>query len=273
MDKTLVIFSIPRTGSNFFCNLINSFKEFECFGEVYHKKSVFAPYKRKIELINYLTQVRGAKEISIGKNDYEDLELLEYIHQHPDFFLESMQQTCQKKYLGFKIFQYHLSNEDMGRILLEKKDIIKVILKRNLLDVYASSLILEENMKKLGGSAAHHFDTSKDKVRFEEEHFSKWLKRTRSYFSMFEDLSHQFPKEYFFVNYEDIHQYNSNKDKALYIIRLLNKIGLKLDLNQNLENLSFLTKQDSRYSVLEKFENPENLKFFLLNNNLENMLN
>ncbi|NET45681.1 sulfotransferase [Okeania sp. SIO2B3] len=273
MNKILVIFSVPRTGSNFLCNIINSFREFECFGEVYHNKKVFAPDKRKLELITYLTQVKGVKKISIEKHNDEDLELVKYAHQYPDLFLESMQQTSQKKYLGFKIFQYHLSVENIQKFFIDNRNVIKLVLKRNLLDVYASGRILNENMKKIGGNAAHHLDTSTDKVIFEEKHFSNWLRRTIKYYSMFEYIYHQFPKEYLFIKYEDIHRYKNNQDKALYLINSLNDMGFKIDDKQDLDNLSFLKKQDSRAFVLEKFKNPEAVKEFLFQNDLKNLLN
>lgn len=272
MDKTLVIFSVPRTGSNFVCNLINSFKEFECFGEVYHNKSVFAPYKRKQEFINYLTQVKGVEQISIGKNDYEDFELVKYAHQYPALFLESMQQTSQKKYLGFKLFQYHLSVEDMRRVLLENKNIIKLILKRNLLEAYASDCILVKNLKQLGNKAAHHLDTSQNKVKFDEKHFQNWLKRTTEYYSILENVAINFPKEYFFMTYEEVHKHDKNQDKASYVINSLNQMGFEIDYNQDMDNFCFIRKQDSRASVLEKFENPEAMKEFLFQNNLKSLL-
>ena len=56
MDKNIDIFSVPRTGSTFISNLLNSLKEFDFLGEVYHHEKVYASHRRKLEIVDYILQ-------------------------------------------------------------------------------------------------------------------------------------------------------------------------------------------------------------------------
>jgi hypothetical protein len=285
-NKTLLILSIPRTGSNLICNIINSLNEFEFFWEVYHNNSVYAPYHRKLEFLEYLYQQKNIPTVNIGSGKGEDIELVEFAHKYPDLFFESMYKTSKAKYLGFKIFQNHLDLNTINNIFLYNTNIVKLILKRNFLDVYASTCI-QNKIKKIQkqqkieitkqnqnlAKTYYNFDTTNIKVFFDSANFIKWLNEVQKYYSFLEKASHRNPQNYLLLNYEELDRYQTDSEKISFIINFLIKSNFNIDENQKNKQRNFLKKQDSRSNILDKFENPSELESFLVSNNLEYLIN
>jgi hypothetical protein len=280
INKTLLILSIQRTGSTFLWKVISSLQEFEFFGEVYHPQKVYVPYHRKLELVEYISRQKDIN-ITIGKTKIGgDLELVKFAHEFPEVFFESIHQTSNSDYFGFKIFQNHLDLNTINNVFLNNKNVVKLILKRNFLDVYASICIqrkikeieTEVKKQKIKKSTYYNFDTTNIKVLFKPSHFIKWLNKVQKYYAFLEKASRHDPDRYLFLNYEEINQYQTDYEKFLFVVDFLSKSGFNIDKNQKEQQPELLKKQDSRANILDKFENPEDLKKLLAENNLEYLL-
>ena len=157
-SQMFVIFAYRRTGSNYLMNVVDSFQDIEFLGEIFHLKSVWAPYHRKQEFVEWI-KLKQNLTIEIGKKPFEDMQLVKIVHEKPGLFLDFLQQTSKKKYIGFKIFPEHLQLNKITEFLLDNQNIKKIILKRNLLDVYVSDLILQKTQK------SQAFNTDSIKVK------------------------------------------------------------------------------------------------------------
>jgi len=269
MNKTLVILSIPRTGSNFLSSFINSLNEFEFFGEVYHHNTVFAPHHRKLECVEYISHTKGINlEISESKPK-EDLDLVNFAHQSPKLFLESMRDTSQSKYFGCKIFIHHLDFRGIKKTILDDPSIVKIIMRRNALDAYLSNLIAANKR------AYTKVKTDNVKIDFKEQNFSKWLSRIDSYYSFLDQFSNKSSHEYKHLSYEEIHGNHQEDNKFSFIIDFLIKSGFDINKEQNIKKMQKVKlhkKQDSRTNAFDKVNNPDILKKFLIKNKLEYLI-
>lgn len=264
--KTLVLFSIPRTGSTFLGKVINSLKEFEFLGEIYHPDKVIMPDRRKLRLTEYLYRQQGNKiTIENGESD-QDLDLLKFAHDFPDVFFAGMKNTTKSKYFGFKIFPQHLNLDTVNNIFLKDKSIIKLVLRRNILETYSSIRIANQL------NQYHSINTSDIKITFKERQFTEWLRESETFYSFLEERAHQSPQEYCYLDYEEINQYESDFDKAAFIFNTIRKLGFDINQSQEFDDCKFLKKQDSRTNVLNRFENPKDVKRFVVKNNLEYLL-
>lgn len=262
----LLILSIPRTGSNFICNVIDNFQEFEFFFEVFHHKKVFIRPKRKSEIVRYISSVCQNNNFRISGDRINEKELVELAHADPGLFFNAIKNTKKNKYFGFKVFRNHLSIKEIDSLFIRDKSIFKLILKRNLLDAYASDRIASTISKYVRAG------TSNIQVEFEEGHFLKWLKNTQRYYKTLEDYSRLFPDSFANLTYEEINQFNNNGEKICFIADYLRNCGFDLSLKQDLKNIDLPNKQDMRKNTFERFKNPDDLKRSLYKHQLQYLL-
>jgi len=272
MDGTLVVFSIQRTGSTFLKQVINSFKEFEFLGEIFNQSKTNIFKKRESIIIEYIVSQANKQKINLQEftdqlSESDSIDLVKFAHTHPRFYFESIQDTSKSKYFGFKIFRNQLKIDEMLEFFLENRNIKKIILKRNLLDSY-TSLLIAHNIKSYGS-----VNTSNFKVDFQENHFKKWLNNVEEFYSFLESKALESPQEYSILSYEELNCHDNNRDKFQFIIQSLKEIGFDINFDQNIEKLEqkflFKRKQDSRANILDKFNNPDDVTKFLVNNDLE----
>lgn len=258
-SKLFLLLANRRTGSNYLMKLFDSFPEVEFFGEVYHRDTVWMPPNRKKE---YITWLKNTKNISlnIGENPGEDSELVKFNHANPKPFLKFLSSTTTKKYAGFKIFPEHLSWQKMEENLLSNKNITKIILRRNLLDVYISDKILRQTKR------SQEYDTSNIKINIDCVDFKKWYYDTQSYYSRIELYLKNNSQQYSELSYEDIHSYNNDKEKVEYIYSWLNKHGF--DIKDKPKRKEYTKKQDLRKKTLTKVNNVPELTNYLQRNHL-----
>ena len=276
MNKTLIVFSIQRTGSTFLKQVINSLIEFEFLGEVYNRSKTNISQDRELKIREYISSQSKKQKIDLQEftsqlRENNQIDLVKFGHQYPQFYFESMHNTSKSKYFGFKIFRNQLEINEMVECFLGNQKIKKVILKRNLLDSY-TSLLIARNIKSYG-----NINTNNIKVHFKEKHFKNWLSQVETFYSFLESKALESPQEYSHLSYKELNCYDNNRDKFDFIIKTLQDIGFDIDFDQNIERLEqkflFKKKQDSRANIMDKFNNPNDLQRFLVNNNLEYLQN
>ena len=262
-SKTFVILANRRTGSNYLMKVLNSFPDIEFFGEVYHWDTVWMPTSRKQDFIKWLENTKNIR-LDIGYKPGEDKELVKLNHTNPDYFLEFFASNLNSKYGGFKTFPEHLSWQKLETYLLSNKKIKKVLLKRNLLDVYISDKIMQQTQR------SQEYDTSHIKIKVNCVEFKKWYFDTQAYYSRIELYLQKNSQKLLELSYEDIHSNNSDGDKVDFIFSWLNQHGF--DVQQKPKDSNYTKKQDKRNNSLEKVENAKVLRQYLLDNNLQHLI-
>ncbi len=262
-SKIFVVLANRRTGSNYLMKVLDSFPDIEFFGEVYHWDTVWMPAQRKQDYIKWLETTKGIN-INIGEKPFEDKELVKFNHLEPNYFLDFLSLTTKNKYGGFKIFPEHLSWQKLEANLLAKKELTKIILNRNLLDVYISDKILQQTKHSQG------YNTSNIKIKVDCIDFKKWYFDTQSYYSRIELYLKNDSQKWFELSYEDIHGHANDQEKVDFIYSWLNKH--EFDIKYKPKVGEYTKKQDRRNKSIEKVENASDLNDFLHNNHLQHLI-
>jgi hypothetical protein len=259
---------MPRNGTNYLCDLIGKFQEIDSLYEIYHNQAVYLNNKQlSNDVIQHLKQVY---KLNIQNNS--DPQLIDFISKSPDLFLDILSSYSKNKYLSFKVFPNHLSQENLRDVIIKNNRIKKIIVKRNLLDVYFSVQFARLTQRW------DQKDTSGLKVDFNPHNFLKWYTSHTEYYNFIErelKASHQ---EAIALDYEKIHTLNNNQEKFEFLFNFLRSVDLDLnpenlfnnsqvDLNKNIRK-----KQDRRVNQLEKVSNPQVLLNTLQQNQLESLL-
>ena len=260
--KLFVILAYRRTGSNYLMKVLDSFSDIEFFGEVYHWDTVWMPIPRKKEYVKWLKNQHDIS-LTVGDKPHEDRELVEFNHEKPDYFLKFFNKS-KSKFAGFKLFPEHLHWPKLKEHILSNKSVSKIILERNLLDVYISDRILQQTQK------SQEYNTSSIKINIDCLDFKHWYYSTKEYYSRIELFLKNDDQKYFRLFYEDIHSNNTDEDKIQYIHSWLADNGFEVAHDRN--NSEYTKKQDKRNRSLQKVENSKELADFLHLNNLAHLI-
>ena len=262
-SKIIALIACRRTGSNYLMKVLDSFANMEFFGEVYHNQSVWMPISRKMEYVQWLKD-NSDIEVKIGKKPHEDSELVEINHQYPQHFLNFVAASTKYKYTGFKIFPEHLRWHKLKRHILADEDIIKVILKRNPLDVYISDRILEMTKR------SQQHDTSQVKVNIDCVDFKAWYFDTMSFYSRIELYLHETCQKYLELSYEELHGHDNDDEKISFLQSWLSQNGIETEDKPKIAK--FTKRQDKRKNPLAKIQNDREFEKCLQENNLQHLI-
>lgn len=263
MPKLFVILAYRRTGSNYLMKVLDSFSDIEFFGEVYHWDTVWMPISRKKQYVKWLANQHNIN-LKVGDKPHEDRELVEFNHAKPDYFLKFFDSSSKSKFAGFKLFPEHLHWHKLKEHILSNKSVSKIILERNLLDVYISDKILQQTQK------SQEYNTSDIKLNIDCLDFKHWYFSTKAYYSRIELFLKNDNQKYFKLFYEDIHSKNNDEEKTQYIHSWLVERGFEVAHNQ--KNGDYTKKQDKRSNSLQKVKNSSELADFLHLNNLHHLI-
>lgn len=264
--ELISILGIPRTGTNYLCGLLGKFDEINSLYEIYHNKAVFIGNpiltQQTIDYINLKYQLKI--------KNHQDFDFINFVHQNPQEILEIISLHSTYKYLSFKLFPNHLSLHDFHELIISNNQVIKILVKRNLLDVYLSLkfAIMIQNWRDL--------NTSSLKLDFNSNDFLNWYAKYQQYYDFIERELNKNNFEFSILRYEEIHRFHTNKEKFIFIFDFLKSIGLEISKNNlsisNSELNNLIIKQDNRVNALDKVNNPNELISTLQNNQLEFLL-
>ena len=266
--RFISILSMPRNGTNYLCDLIGKFQEIDSLYEIYHNRSV---YFNKPSLSNKIIQhINSLYQLQIKDND--DPQLIDFIAQNPALLLDLISSYSQNKYISFKVFPNHLSLDNLREVIIKNNRIKKIIVKRNLLDVYFSVQFARLTQRW------DRRDTSELKVDFNPNNFLKWYSSHKEYYDFIERELEANNQQAIALDYEKIHSLNNNQEKFLFLYNFLKSTGINLDRSNLVErsqaelNQNIRKKQDKRVNRLDKVNNPQDLLHTLKRNKLESLL-
>ena len=268
-SKSLAILAIPRTGTNYLCDLIDKFKDIETSYEIFHKDAVYLGNNNQFRQ-NVIRQIESQYNLSI--QNFRDANLVKFVSDRPQEFLNIIAQSTDCKYFSYKIFANHLSRQKLRDLIISDRSITKIIVKRNLLDVYLSARIAQKTNQWSDG------DTSQFKLKFDDRDFLKWFTNQTKYYDFLESELVKSGQPVNILQYETIHSYQTNEEKFQYLFDFFRTIGVELnhsnvtelswgDLNKNIRK-----KQDKRKLTFDKISNPNMLVNTLKSHQLEFLL-
>jgi len=248
MDKKLItLLSIPRTGSNYFCNFIDkSFKNISVNYELFNKSKCY--------IRNNLYQ-----EISLLYDSSGDLH--EKLKDDPFQLLVNISNVCQEENIMFKLFLDHLTMDKSTKILSYSS--LVLFLKRDYLDVYIS------NEKASLLNKYSNIDTTNIKIKFDHCKYEKKINYNNKYYQLLRDFIIENNIPYVDIHYDSFHKLNI-KEQQLFLKDVFDKYltGNNIQMNENIGEIGFF-KQDLSSSYEDKIENYEEfLEFFKKNNSL-----
>lgn len=244
---SVVWISLPRTGTNYLCKLLQNHHRIESHYEIFHKHNFYAKVENRTKIVNFIN-----KQYSKKFSNYQDPNLIRWIHENPHSLLETLKKNSLKKYFSFKIFPGQLNQNLVTKTIINDNSIKKILVKRNLLDVYVSRGIAM-NLKKWG-----HVDTSKMKLEIDFDDFFKWYNWANRWYQLFEDGLTCTGQNFSVITYRGLHSQKSDKDRFIYLINFLRTVGINLELQEVVDNMQTsmpYKKQDLRSNISDKIFN------------------
>ncbi|WP_229640295.1 hypothetical protein [Waterburya agarophytonicola] len=259
---------MPRNGTNYLCDLIGQFQEIDSFYEIFHDRSSYLNHELLSK--NIIGHINNLYKLQIENSS--DPKLIGFIAQNPALFLDIISSYSTNKYINFKVFPNHLSQDNLRDIIIKNNRIQKIVVKRNLLDVYFSVQFARLTQRW------DRKDTSGLKVDFNPNNFLQWFSFHHEYYDFIERELKANNQKAIALDYEKIHSLNNNQEKFAFMFDFLRSAGLVLDrenlLHQSPEQLNqnVRQKQDKRVNRLEKVSNPRILLKTLEQHQLESLL-
>lgn len=237
--------ALPRTGTNYLCELLENHHRIESHYEVFHKHKLYVKNRKKVvTLIN--------KKNSTAFTNYKDPNLIKWVHKNPQYLLKILKEMSCTNYFSFKIFPGQLNQKLVRETIINDRSIKKILVKRNLLDVYVSrGLALK--LEKWG-----HTDTSAMKLEIDFDEFMKWLNWVNQWYQSFEDGLTSLEQNFSVITYKGLHSQETDKDKFVYLINFLRTVNINLELKEitaNMQNNILIKKQDLRANIADKVVN------------------
>jgi LPS sulfotransferase NodH len=240
MQNNFVIISIPRSGSNYLCGILNSHPEIICHHELYHESAIYYSLDHR-------------KDLNLGN--------IAFRNANPLGFLDSIWETrFSQKAAGFKLFPGH--NDIVLNHVLRNTSILKIFLERpNLLRAFISQKIAEMTgiYSSLQGSGK-----PVRKITISGEEFRNYADEVNRYFSDCKQVLSETQQTALILRYPDIID-SEDLQKALQF--------LNVDINRPLstphqkqgnyslpmivENYSQLATELKHYNLTHYLENDE----------------
>jgi LPS sulfotransferase NodH len=194
MPKTkFAIVTIPRTGSNYLCGLLNSHREILCHHELFHKDAIYYSLDHR-------------EDLNLGTVESRD--------KNPLGFLESIwANSYSAKAVGFKIFPDH--NDMVLAEILKNKGIKIIILERPAL---LSAFVSAEIAKKTGIYSSLQGEGRIDgKIYVKQEEFKDFIIKTNDFFLRCKRILTLMDKEFLVITYPEILRSHTIKKILLYL--------------------------------------------------------
>ena len=265
-SKFISILALPRSGTNYLCGLMRRFQEIDSLYEIYHHQAVYVGNKNLSDrIINYINYHH---RLNIINNS--DQILIDFVHQNPQEILKIISLQSSSEYISFKIFPNHLSPESFSSAIMQNSQIKKILVKRNLLNIYFSLKFAEIT------AVWRDQNTSNLKLDFDEDDFINWYADHQKYYQFIENECKKNNCQATVLEYEEIHSLQSDREKFIFLFNFLKSIGLELEESnlyipdKKLSNLR--KKQDVRTNILEKVNKPQSLIDTLKSHKLEFLL-
>lgn len=238
--KRICIFSIPRTGTNNLCKLLNSIEGLRSHFELFHSNSVYTLDPDELRFIN--------GELGTHYEDIGDPALITFARSNPGSLLEMLETENAEKYdfLSFKIFPFHLTSEVLERDIISHRDTYFILIRRHLIDCYISLRKAEE----LGAYLSS--DTSRLSIELDASEYIRWCAQMLAWYTKCQSLLHKYERSFATLSYErDLS--GSKESTVRNFVNAVNSLGANLLQPQLVRN--GFAKQDTATEYEQKVAN------------------
>lgn len=246
----LCVLATARSGTNYLCNLLaDNLKDIRYLGEVLCPEDKFS---KKVDNREFKQIFNSRKQ----RNKKLQLDLEQYIN------IVSNIASKKSRILLYKILYYQITTNELEIHLKSSKSqypLTCLLLHRNPLDSYIS------NKKALRIKKWRHIDTTDIKVKFDSNTFQEHVKQIQTYETNIKTLAKKYKITLIELNYEDIHQYDTDEEKMSYILSEMHRQGCNLLKSR-------FQKQDRAPNYQDKVKNYPEMIQFLKDNNYTHLL-
>jgi hypothetical protein len=252
MPKILVVFSVPRTGTNHLFRLLDNISDLKVYYEIFHPHAAYGLEKFYGDLEAYCVYE------DVYRHSIFEKELINKMHAAPGRFLDFAISRYNNHSIVFKIFPGHLSIEKIKEELLLRDEVAALIIQRRPIDTYISSLKARKTGKYI------NVNTSDIKVNLNAEEYMHWWQMNFLWYRDIFSLVGENGLPYTSLIYEkdivgDVDIVTENA------IKKINGLGFSLRIPERLRNQGLL-KQDMQADFVEKIHNWQNF-FMKVNKN------
>lgn len=231
----ITIICAPRTGSNYFCEILNQYINICSNHELFNKIECFINKKYKY-IIN--------------------TELLELRKIDPLMFFNKIISEMKEPIISHKMLLDQCKDIKLIDSIIKQSKFI-IFLHRNPIDQYISLLKAYKSTKWIIA------DTTNIKIRFDISEYNNNEKIANSMYVNIKDICISNSIKFIQIYYEYFHKMNQ-KDQVEYLSLILtNYIDIDIIIKNNYYNI--FKKQDLSKSYADKIENYEEVKDFIEN--------
>lgn len=131
----LCLLAMPRTGSSYVSDLFDAHPQFQSHTELFHREAVFLRVADRSALLPDLARLARTRSA-----DIYDPALVAWARKSPRTLLDFLSERREKRFLTFKVFPRHLSDEQLDPVLFDAPRIACLLLERDPLASYVSQL-------------------------------------------------------------------------------------------------------------------------------------
>ncbi len=208
MKKIYILVAIGRTGSNYFCKLLENSPLFISAYELFHNKCIYD-----------LSDCLNEYEQYTGKNFNKicDTELMDYIHEYPenllDFFYSQLVKS-NKQIFSFKIFHGQLDFEKVKSIL-RRDDVEVFFIKRYPIDSYVSML------KAMATGKWKFKDSTDVKPKIKLNQYIKWYEEREEWYKSVKNYLSTIDKKSYSFYYEEFTKWDDSQNLQFILSKML----------------------------------------------------
>ena len=227
---TVLIYSIPRTGSTNFIQTLSGFSKVVAFAELFHHEEIYPGHQNYNEFLAYLRQ----KNI---ESNLQDRKLRAKLRSDFDYsfnLLWDFVREQNKSVLTMKIFDLHLPANRL-ETLISRYKFPSILLQRRPIDAYVS------NLKASAKKSFQYEDTTSVSISIDTERYLNWHQRATYYFTTLYTWHKKHAVDFIVTSYEELHNAESStKELSQQIFQELGvSVGeYKVDLSLEKQNKS-----------------------------------
>lgn len=242
---TLAIISMPRSGSNYVCQLLNSHPDVYSHFEIFHREKVY--FRDPEQTASDLNKV-----LSTGFRNYDDPTFVQFAHDQSERLIEALRILGNGRLLSFKVFPRHLSRKRFRELVISDRRIAKILLKRDYLSSYVSR---KKAMKMKKWTT---MDTSAIRVSLDPHEFQDYVRDNNYWFDTSEHLLKASGQKYALLDYDELMSIDSERARLAHMVDIIRTTGLTLPSLESAgvtEVNSRMKKQDRTRKLESTVEN------------------
>lgn len=253
--KTLVVVSLPRSGTNYFCATIGTIRNALSMGEIFSPTGVMGLSGKSFLESEFAAEIGAEGHRTpglIGTFRTDPLRSVARIKR-------AMREAPNKSLLSFKVFPDQLTEEDLHALCSSHAD-AAIILVRARLDCFVSLLIA----RKAG--TFHSVDTSDIRVEVDPDAFLEWAREADAWLARQERMIRDTGLPLILLSYDiDVNKATPLLQEKIYF--LLRSLMLPAVFPKPRDKVHF-SKQDDRSDVFDRISNAGDLRAALESRNL-----